>query len=679
VYDYIIVGGGSAGCVLAARLSADPDVKVLLLEAGPVDDADEIRAPAAVNRLFQTTYDWNFRTVPQHRAAGRSIYWPRGRVLGGSSSINTMIYIRGSRHDYQTWRDDHGCTGWTYPDVMPYFLRAEDNSRTASKSSRKSNIKTTNASANPYHAIGGPLAVMDTPYKSKACQAFIEAAAEQGIARNDDFNGPVQDGVGWYQVTQRRGRRWSAADAYLHPAEQRPNLTVQTNALVTKVIIDDKRAIGVQVLHNGQLTTEHVNAEVILSGGAINSPQLLMLSGVGPADHLTSMGIDTIVDSPGVGANLSDHPVVPVVWTTPNVKGLWEQAGPAGAIRWQLTHRGPLTSNVAESGGFMKTAETLSAPDLQWHVLPAEYRDEGLADPARRAMTVMVALVDVASRGRIKLRSNDPRHRPAIDPGYLSDAEGKDLAALLEGIRRTRELARAKPMSAICQKELNPGLDTGDLVQYIQNSVATLYHPVGTCAMGGSTRWASVVDPELRVRGIENLRVVDASVMPTVPRGNTNAPTIAIAERAADLIAGRAPLAPFDPAEVAAQLAAQAAAQAAAQRATPVLPGARPETDPVAELVTYLATDPDYDLATDTDPGLAASNYATSNYATGDYATGDYASGDYTTGDYEASAYTTSDYESSDYETSDAVSDDDAAEDDQGTIALGGIAFRAPE
>jgi choline dehydrogenase len=687
VYDYIIVGAGSAGCVLAARLSADPDVKVLLLEAGPVDDADEIRAPAAVNRLFQTTYDWNYRTVPQHRAAGRSIYWPRGRVLGGSSSINTMIYIRGSRYDYQAWREDHGCTGWTYPDVMPYFLRAEDNSRTASKGSRKSNIKTTNTTGNtstdPYHATGGPLAVTDTPYKSKACQAFIDAAAEQGVARNDDFNGPDQDGVGWYQVTQRRGRRWSAADAYLRPAEQRPNLTIQTNALVTKVIIDNHRAIGVQVLRNGQLTTERVNAEVILSGGAINSPQLLMLSGVGPADHLTSMGIDTIVDSPGVGANLSDHPVVPVVWTTPNVKGLWEQAGPAGALRWQLTHRGPLTSNIAESGGFMKTSETLSAPDLQWHVLPAEYRDEGLADPARRAMTVMVALVDVASRGRIRLRSNDPRHRPAIDPGYVSDAEGRDLAALLEGVRRTREFARAKAMSAICQKELNPGLDTGDLVQYIQNSVGTLYHPVGSCAMGGSTRLNSVVDPELRVRGVANLRIVDASIMPTVPRGNTNAPTIAIAERAADLIAGRAPLAPFDPAEVAALLAAQAAAQAAAQRTPQVLPGNRSESDPVTELVTYLATDPDYDLATDPDYDLAtdpgdevvadrdpvndvndvndATEIMSAFQITHDHSTGSY------------STYYGTDIERTDTERTDPT------DDDQGTIALGGIAFRAPD
>jgi choline dehydrogenase len=538
-FDYIIVGAGSAGCVLAARLSADPDVKVLLLEAGAKDDALEIHAPAALNRLFQTSYDWNYQTVPQHRAAGRSVYWPRGKTLGGSSSINAMIYIRGSRQDYQTWRDDHGCTGWTYQDLMPYFLRAEDNVR----------------GAGPYHGVNGPLAVMDTPHKSKACHAFIDAAAEEGAVRNPDFNGPSQDGVGWYQVTQRKGRRWSAATGYLHPVTTRPNLTVRTGALVTRVVIEGGKAIGVRVLHEGQLFTEHANAEVILCGGAINSPQLLMLSGVGPADHLTSVGVDVAVDSPGVGSNLSDHPVVPVIWPTPKLKNLWDSSGPAGAVRWQLTHRGPLTSNLAEAGGFTRTDPSLPAPDLQWHAIPVQYRDQGLGDASRRAMTVLVGLVDVASRGRIKLSGTDPRHRPLIDPGYLSDGEGRDLARLLNGVKIAREFAAARPMAGICRGELEPGPHArgdADLLLYIQNTVGTLYHPVGTCAMGGAVRKTSVVDPELRVRGVQNLRVVDASVMPTVPRGNTNAPVIAIAERAADIIAGRAPLAPQDPIDVAA-------------------------------------------------------------------------------------------------------------------------------
>jgi choline dehydrogenase len=534
VFDYIIVGAGSAGCVLAARLSADPSVSVLLLEAGPADDAAEIRAPAAMNRLFQTAYDWNYLTVPQHRAAGRSIYWPRGKVLGGSSSINAMIYIRGSRYDFESWRDEHGCTGWGYEDLMPYFRRAEDNSRGASA----------------YHGTGGPLSVSDLRYKSAACEAFIAAAREQGAAANEDFNGPRQDGVGWYQVTQRNGRRCSAATAYLHPVMSRPNLTVHTDALVTSVIIEAGQAVGVRYLRHGVAETAHVNAEVILSGGAINSPQLLMLSGIGPGDDLIEMGIDVLADSPGVGGNLSDHPVLPVIWSTPRLRGLWEKSGNANALRWQLTHRGPLTSNVAESGGFAHSEPGLLAPDLQLHVLPAPYRDQGLADPAQRAMTVLVGLVDVASRGRIRLRSTDPRHRPAIDPGYLSDP--RDARALAAGLKMAREFVTARPMAEICRSEVAPGAhirSDAELLQYVRTSVVTLYHPVGTCAMGGESRWNSVLDPELRVRGVTGLRVVDASAMPSAPRGNTNAPTIAIAERAADLIAGRAPLAAVDPAD----------------------------------------------------------------------------------------------------------------------------------
>jgi choline dehydrogenase len=535
VYDYIIVGAGSAGCVLAARLSADSSVKVLLLEAGPADDAEEIKAPAALSRLFQSAYDWNYTTVPQHRAAGRSIYWPRGRVLGGSSSMNAMIYIRGNRRDFQTWRDEHGCTGWGYEDLMPYFRRAEDNSRGAS----------------PYHGTGGPLAVSDVRYKSPACEAFIAAAREQGATANDDFNGPRQDGVGWYQVTQRKGRRCSAAAAYLHPHMSRPNLTVHTGALVTKILIEDGQATGVTYLRQGETETALADGEVIVCGGAVNSPQLLMLSGVGPADHLIEMGISVHADSPGVGANLSDHPVLPVIWSTPRLRGLWEKTGNAGALRWRLTHRGPVASNVAESGGFAHSEPGLPAPDLQLHVLAAPYQDQGLADPAQRAMTVLVGLVEVRSRGRIRLRSADPRHRPAIDPGYLSDG-GADARALVAGLKMAREFVTARPMAAICRSEITPGAHVrsdAELLDYVRSGVATLYHPVGTCAMGSEARWGSVLDPELRVRGISGLRVVDASVMPTLPRGNTNAPTIAIAERAADLIAGRAPLAPADPAD----------------------------------------------------------------------------------------------------------------------------------
>jgi choline dehydrogenase len=541
VYDYVIVGAGSAGCVLAARLTENPSTQVLLLEAGPPDDADEIHIPAALNLLFKSTYDWNYQTVPQERAGGRAIYWPRGRTLGGSSSINAMIYIRGNRYDYDTWRDEYGCEGWGYTDLLPYFLRAEANSRGASA----------------YHGADGPLSVQDLKYKSAMTEAFVDAARRWGMEANDDFNGPRQDGAGFYQVTQRNGRRWSAADAFLHPAAGRSNLTVQTDALVTGVDIEGGRAVGVRYLLRGVEETARAEAEVILAAGAIGSPQLLMLSGIGSADHLAVHGIGVIADSPGVGANLSDHPIVTAMWHTPKSAGLWEKAGPKSLARWRMMHSGPLTTNVAESGGFSRTDPALPAPDLQWHVLPTPYQNFGLTDPSIRALSMLITLVAVGSRGRVRLRSADPRHKPVIDPAYLSD--GADLGPLVRGIRLARELAAVSPLAKICKGELAPGPDVtteSELREFVRRDITTIYHPVGTCAMGGDSRLAaskltSVVDTELRVRGIDCLRVVDASVMPTVPRGNTNAPTIAIAERAADLISGRAPLAAVEPADLA--------------------------------------------------------------------------------------------------------------------------------
>jgi choline dehydrogenase len=536
VYDYVIVGGGSAGCVLAARLSEDPGTRVLLLEAGPEAQADEITIPAAVNRLFKTKYDWNYTTVPQERAADRPVYWPRGRVLGGSSSINAMIYIRGSRFDYDMWRDEFGCVGWGYRDLLPYFRRAESNSRGASR----------------WHGADGPLSVQDLGYKSPHGKAFVEAAIRRGAPENDDFNGPVQEGVGFYQVTQSGGRRCSVADAYLPPAVRaaRPNLTIRTGAFATGILIEGGRATGVTIRSQGADETIRAEAEVILSAGAIGSPQLLMLSGIGPANDLREHGIFVIADNQAVGANLTDHPGVPVIWSTPKLRGIWENSGNAGVVRWKLTHKGPLTSNIAEAGGFARSDPRLQAPDLQWHVLPAAFLNEGLTDPARRAMTVLVTLVDVASRGRIRLASRDPRHRPLIDPAYLSDVS--DLAALTTGVRMVRDNATAAPLSGIVAGEVAPGDSARtdqEIRDYIRASLCTLYHPTGTCAMGGDSplhaaRKPSVVDPQLRVRGVTGLRVVDASVFPTLPRGNTNAPVIAVAERAADLITGRAPLAP---------------------------------------------------------------------------------------------------------------------------------------
>jgi choline dehydrogenase len=540
VYDYVIVGAGSAGCVLAARLTENPSVNVLLLEAGPPDAADEIHIPAALNLLFQSAYDWGFRTVPQDRAAGQSVYWPRGRVIGGSSSINAMIYIRGNKYDYNTWRDEYGCDGWGYNDILPYFIRAELNSRGSSA----------------YHGGTGPLSVVDPKFKSASTAAFVESAVAAGAVANADFNGQTQDGVGFYQVTQKDGRRWSAADAYLHPAADRPNLTVQTDALATSVLIEGGHAVGVRYLHRGTEQVARATSEVILSGGAVNSPQLLMLSGIGPADHLREHGITVVADSPGVGANLSDHPIVSAIWSTPKVRSLAELAGPKNLLRWQLTHTGPMTTNVAQAGGFARSEAGLPAPDIQWHVLPVPFRNGGLADPTDRGMSVLVTLVDVQSRGRISLRSADPRHKPLIDPGYL--AEPADLAALVRAVAMVREIAAVKPMRKMWAAEQAPGADLrtdAQIRDFVRRDVTTIYHPVGTCAMSGqsqldASRMMGVVDTELRVRGVEGLRVVDASVMPTVPRGNTNAPTIAIAERAADMISGRAPLASVEPGDL---------------------------------------------------------------------------------------------------------------------------------
>jgi choline dehydrogenase len=541
VYDYVIVGAGSAGCVLAARLTENPMIRVMLLEAGPPDDAAEIHMPAAINLLMQSTYDWNFRTVPQDRAAGQSVYWPRGRVIGGSSSINAMIYIRGNKHDYNTWRDEYGCDGWGYTDILPYFIRAEGNSRGSSI----------------YHGGSGPLSVVDPKFKSASAAAFVDAAVDAGAVANHDFNGANQDGVGFYQVTQSGGKRCSAADAYLHPAQDRPNLTIQTDALATSIIIEGGRAVGVRYLHRGLEREIRAEGEVIVACGAVGSPQLLMLSGVGPADHLREHNIPVFADSPGVGANLSDHPCVVPIWSMPRVRGLAEMAGPRNMLRWQFMHSGPMTTNLAQSGGFARSAAGLPAPDIQWHVLPVPYRNGGLADTAERGMSVLVTLLDVRSRGRIALRSPDPRHKPLIDPAYLSDPA--DTEVLVRAVDMVRDIADCRPLRKMWDAEEAPGADVrteAELGEFVRGDVTTVFHPVGTCAMTGETvldasKLVGVVDTELRVRGIEGLRVVDASVMPTVPRGNTNAPTIAIAERAADLIAGRAPLAAIEPSDLA--------------------------------------------------------------------------------------------------------------------------------
>ncbi len=521
-YDYVVVGAGSAGAVVAARLTEDPGTSVLLLEAGPPADADEISVPAAFSALFKTRWDWNYTTAEQKHLASRRAYWPRMRALGGCSSMNAMIYIRGNRLDYDTWRDDFGATGWGYDDVLPYFRRSEHN--------------TTHHDA--FHGTDGPLWVEDRRYNHPLTFAWLESAAGDGMKPNDDFNGAEQDGVGLYQVTCRKGRRWSTAKAFLEPALDRPNLTVRTGALVTKVVVENGRAVGVRYTAGREEETAYVDGEVVLSGGAVNSPQLLMLSGIGPAAHLREVGVDVVVDLPGVGENLHDHPAAPLVWHTRDTTDLADFNNLANFARAKALGTGPLVSNIAESGGFFRSRDDLAAPDMQVHVAASGFWDNGLHEPTTRKFTVGPTLVDVASRGRLRLRSTDPRWHPDIDPAYYDDP--RDLEAMVAGVARLLDTVRSGPIARHLAGAFLPGTDRpsrDDIEEHLRQTTQTLYHPVGTCAMG--TGEQAVVDPELRVRGVDGLRVADASVMPVVPRGNTNAPSIMVGEKAADLLRGR--------------------------------------------------------------------------------------------------------------------------------------------
>ncbi|MGY1826915.1 MULTISPECIES: GMC family oxidoreductase [unclassified Blastococcus] len=525
-YDVVVVGAGSAGSALAGRLSEDPGLRVLVLEAGGTDDVLEVKIPAGLYKVWRTRHDWNYTTDQQPGLGGRRLFWPRGKLLGGSSSINAMIYVRGARADYDEWAELTGDPSWSYDRVLPLFKRMEDNAR----------------GADEWHGVGGPLRVEDLRSPHPWTTAVVEAAVASGYPRNADFNGAAQEGVGRYQVTQKRGRRWSAADAYLHPAASRPNLTVRTGALTTRVLVESGRATGVEYRAGGQLRTVRATREVVLSGGAVNSPQLLMLSGIGPAEHLREVGVDVVHDLPGVGAGLQDHPLVPVVWNVRSGRSLRLAETPVNLARWKVAGRGPLTSNLAEAGLFTRSNPELAEPDLQMHFLPVKFWKQAEVDPDAEAFTSAVVLVRVHSRGSVRLRSADPTWAPAIDAGYLTDE--RDLDALVSGVEQAREIARAAPLASVLAEEWSPGGTVHGreaLRQSVRDTLESLYHPVSSCRMGADDM--AVVDPQLRVRGIEGLRVVDASVMPTLVRGNTNAPTIMIAERAADLILGRSPAA----------------------------------------------------------------------------------------------------------------------------------------
>ena len=516
--DYIIVGAGSAGCVLANRLTEDSNVKVLLLEAGGPDKKQEIQIPAAFPKLFKTECDWAYETEELDHMNRRRMFWPRGRVLGGSSSINAMVYSRANRSDHDRF-GELGLKGWSYDDILPYYKKSENNERGASE----------------FHGVGGELNVADLRLINPLTHRFIEAAQDSGLKYNKDLNGASQEGVGYLQVTQKNGRRHSAAAAFLKPVLSRPNLAVKTGAHVTRLLYDGNKVVGVEYVQDAKTEQARVNREVILSGGTINSPQTLMLSGVGPADHLRAMDIPIVADLPGVGQNLQDHLLIGVEYECREPVGLHKADSLKNILNFLLFKKGPLTSNVGEAAAFLKINSSQPAPNIELIFAPVFYMDNGFKNPDLHGFSIGIALQKPESRGHIKLKSKDPFVAPAIQPNYL--ASESDLAACVESVKLAREIFGSKQFNRFRGKEWWPGeaaKTDDDFAEHIRRTAETLYHPVGTCKIGNDAM--AVVDDRLRVRGVEGLRVVDASVIPLQITGHTNAPTIAIAEKAADLI-----------------------------------------------------------------------------------------------------------------------------------------------
>ena len=527
MHDYIIIGAGSAGCVLANRLSEDGKHSVLLLEAGPPDKQKEIHIPVTFSKLFKTDLDWAYFTTPQTHLRGRRLYIPRGKMLGGASSLNAMIYIRGHRDHYDGWAAG-GNKGWGVDEALPYFLKSENNQRLRGH----------------LHGNNGPLTVSDLLSPHEPSHILVEAARACGYPISNDFNGAEQDGFGLYQVTQRNGTRCSTAEAYLRPAFSRPNLRVETGALVHRVEIENKRATGVTYAQNGTVLTAQAGREVILCAGAIGSPHVLLRSGVGEGSHLQEHGIAVKHDLPGVGQNFQDHLFDMVTFhckkglTLDTAESLRRVLGVL--LNYLFRKRGPLTSNVGEAGGFVRTAPGLDAPDMQYHFAPGFFINHGFDNPRNvPGLSLGPTLLTPKSRGRLTLASPDPHDAPLIDPQHFSDE--RDIATLVAGHRIAMRIMKAPPFDPyrgdhyLPERELHTDEEIAD---YQRGVVGALYHPAGPCKMGHDPM--AVVDDRLRVHGLDGLRVVDASIMPTIVRGNTNAPTIMIAEKAADMVRGDA-------------------------------------------------------------------------------------------------------------------------------------------
>lgn len=517
--DIVVVGGGSGGAAVAGRLAADRGLSVALIEAGGANTDWRIRAPGMMPFIPDAS-NWRFETVPQAGLNGRRGYQPRGRGLGGSSAINAMLYIRGGAWDYDNWAA-MGCHGWSYADVLPVFRRAEDNTRGEDR----------------FHGVGGPLAVSDQQSANPGSLAFVEAAASLQLARNPDFNGAQLDGVGVYQVTQKGGERWSAARAYIEP--RRDRIDIRTGALVERILIEDGRAVGVQFAQGGARRTIRARGAVIVAGGAFGSPQTLMLSGIGPAEHLRDHGIAVIRDRQAVGGALQDHidyvagyetAGAPFIGQT--LRGTLSTLG--AMFQWFRSRSGPFTTPYAESGGFARTRADLPAPDVQFHFVPALLEDHGRTKVKGHGFSCHVCVLRPYSRGTVRLASPDAAAAPLIDPAFLSDA--RDVETLLAGVKLMRRILEAPPLSDYGGRDRHMAgvRDDAAMIEIIRDRADTVYHPVGTCRMGADA--GSVVDPRLRVRGVDGLYVADASIMPALVSGNTNAPTIMIGERCADFV-----------------------------------------------------------------------------------------------------------------------------------------------